>query len=171
MLTLISSTLPLASLMVYVRTFSLLLWLLDPKTSILLVLSPCYRKRRWTKVSARSSSARKHPRSLVRQQSRVLFPCLLHPGVPKLFLIPLLRSEFRTSLLPSTTSYQHCEITVELVASVFATATSGLQAIGVLQFHKFMLYKKSRICVLRRSRKLTILLSKILNRPPMLRHS
>jgi len=101
----------------------------------------------------------------------VLFPYLFHPGVPKLFLNPLLRSEFRTSLLPSTTSCQHCEITVELVDSVFAAATSGLQAIGVLWFHKFMLYKKSRICVPRRSRKLTIFLSKILNRPPMLRHS
>jgi len=99
----------------------------------------------------------------------VLFRCLLHPGVPKLFLNPLLRSEFRTSLLPSTTSYQHCEITVELVDSVFAAAISGLHAIGVLRFHKFMLYKKSGTCVPRCSRKLPILLSKILNSPPMLR--
>jgi len=57
------------------------------------------------------------------------------------------------------------------MASVFVATTSGLQAIGVLRFHKFMLYKKSGIYVPRRSRKLTILLSKILNRPPMLRHS
>jgi len=98
-------------------------------------------------------------------------PLPLPPRRPQAVPDPVAASEFRTSLLPLTTSCPHCEITVELVDSVFVAATSGLQAIGVLWFHKFMLYKKARIYVLRCSRKLTILLSKILNRPLMLRHS
>ena len=69
------------------------------------------------------------------------------------------------------TSYPHYEFTVELVDSGFATATSGLQAIGVRQFHKFMLFKKSGTCVSRHSRKLPIVLSKMLNNPPMFRLS
>jgi len=59
-------------------------------------------------------------------------PLPLPPRRPQAVPDPVAASEFRTSLLPLTTSCPHCEITVELVDSVFVVATSGLQAIGVL---------------------------------------
>lgn len=145
--TLTNSISQLALSMAYVKIFVLLSWLLIPKTSTLHVLLPYCKKGHWTKVTARSSSSPRHPCLRARLLSRAPYHCPHRLIILRLHLMLVMTSVLLPSRRPLTTSSPLCANTIELVASVFVPATSGLLATGVLWFLRFTRSRRFGICV------------------------
>lgn len=127
-----------------------LLWLLILQSSMLLALSPYYRKRCPIMALGRNIVHQSILFSLRRRLSRVLFPFHCHPDGPKIHFKPHVKlkpTDQRHSCLHWMTGSLLCGHIARLLAYVYVVVRSGLYATSVHQSLSYMPYKRFRLSV------------------------